>query len=85
MTNEENTLLAQIWAVCDHFEQATKRPVLAQIVKDATGATREQLRRFVKKGRLDLYYEISKDGQRQMAFLRPRERETVASESGTQC
>lgn len=74
MTKEEQVLLAQVWATCDHFEQKTKRPVLARILKDTTGVSREQLRRFVKKGRLDLYYEISKDGQRQMAFLRPKER-----------
>jgi hypothetical protein len=73
--------IGAIFATCDHFEQVSGKPVLASILRAATGVTRTELRYLVRTGRLNMFYECSKDGQRQAAYSRPKAPQEVADVS----
>lgn len=64
--------IGKVWAVCDHFQQETGNPVLASILKQSSGATRQQLRNWVREGRLQEYDVTGPHGQMQKGYSRPK-------------
>jgi len=65
--------LGEIWAVVDHLEMHTGKPILASQLKQICGVERTQLRKWVRDGRLNEYNATSDKGQLQKAYTRPRE------------
>ena len=74
---EEKLLLAEVYAVCDHFEQTTKRPVLAPLLRQGTGVTRQQLRKWVRDGKLNEYNITFPTGQLVKGYSRPKENSKI--------
>lgn len=64
--------IGMVYAICDHFEQSTGKPVLSNTLKSATGVSRSQLREWVREGRLAEYNITSEDGQLQKGYSRPK-------------
>lgn len=68
------TSLGKTWAICDHFESETGKPVLASILKQSIGITRAELRQLERKGKLDVYYVTNEKGTLEKAYMRPKKR-----------
>lgn len=67
--------LGRLYAVCDHFEGETGKPVRASVLRKALGLERNILRALERAGKLDTFYVKLPNGQVEKAYLRPKDRE----------
>lgn len=65
--------IGKTWAIVDHFEKSTGKPVSLETLKRATGYDRKQFRKWVRQGRLVEHRvrELPRTPER-IAYTRPK-------------
>jgi len=64
--------LANIYAICNHFEGETGKPVRAAILKRAAGITRQDLRKLEREGKLEAVEITNYKGVLEKHYFKPK-------------
>ena len=63
--------IGQLYAVLDHFEQATKRPARGSVICRSLNITKKELKELERRGRLESEYFRGPNGVIEKVYRRP--------------